>query len=69
MRVDAQVSLGNRLLVFVAHQDDEVTCSVLLQRTPEALIVFATDGLRLTNSFGHPTAHGDAMPRYGMPKH
>jgi LmbE family N-acetylglucosaminyl deacetylase len=44
MKVDAQLSIARRLLVFVAHQDDEVACSVLLQRTPEALVVFATDG-------------------------
>ena len=44
MRVDESVSFCNRLLVAVAHEDDEIACSVLLQRIHEVLIVFATDG-------------------------
>jgi N-acetylglucosamine malate deacetylase 2 len=36
---------ASRLLVFVAHPDDEVIgCGVLLQRVPSALVVFAVDG-------------------------
>lgn len=36
---------AKRLLVFVAHPDDEViSCGVLLQRVPNALVVFAVDG-------------------------
>jgi|SRR6516164_5605438 len=33
-----------RVLVVVAHEDDETACSVLLQRLREVQIVFATDG-------------------------
>jgi N-acetylglucosamine malate deacetylase 2 len=34
-----------RVLVFVAHPDDEtIGCGVLLQRLPSALVVFAVDG-------------------------
>jgi N-acetylglucosamine malate deacetylase 2 len=75
MRVDAQVSLGSRLLVFVAHQDDEVTCSVLLQRTPAALIVFATDGAPSAeffwSSYGSrrryaEVRHGEALESVGV---
>jgi LmbE family N-acetylglucosaminyl deacetylase len=36
---------AKRLLVFVAHPDDEIIgCGVLLQRVPTSLIVFAVDG-------------------------
>src|SRR5271166_2984414 len=36
---------AKRLLVFVAHPDDEsIGCGVLLQRIPTALVVFAVDG-------------------------
>jgi LmbE family N-acetylglucosaminyl deacetylase len=36
---------AKRLLVFVAHPDDEtIGCGVLLQRLPSALVVFAVDG-------------------------
>jgi LmbE family N-acetylglucosaminyl deacetylase len=36
---------AKRLLVFVAHPDDEsIGCGVLLQRVPAALVVFAVDG-------------------------
>jgi LmbE family N-acetylglucosaminyl deacetylase len=35
----------NRLLVFVAHPDDEtIACAGLLQRVPLSLVVFAVDG-------------------------
>ncbi len=35
----------HRPLIFVAHPDDEtLACSGLLQRVPESLVVFATDG-------------------------
>jgi N-acetylglucosamine malate deacetylase 2 len=40
-----QIEEMKRLLVFVAHPDDEtIGCSVLLQRIPSALVVFAVDG-------------------------
>lgn len=36
---------ARKLLVFVAHPDDEtIACSGLLQRAPESLVVFAVDG-------------------------
>src|SRR5690242_8110426 len=36
--------MARKPLVVVAHPDDEISCSVLLQRIPKALVVFATDG-------------------------
>jgi len=37
-------SLFGRVLVVVAHQDDETACAVLLQRAQTARVVFGTDG-------------------------
>jgi hypothetical protein len=45
------VSLFGRILVIVAHQDDETACSVLLQRAREAWVVFATDGAPASEFF------------------
>jgi len=36
--------LKGRLLVLVAHQDDETACAGLLQRSSDRSIVYATDG-------------------------
>jgi LmbE family N-acetylglucosaminyl deacetylase len=36
--------LFGRTLVLVAHPDDETACAALLQRAPEAIVVFCTDG-------------------------
>jgi LmbE family N-acetylglucosaminyl deacetylase len=39
------IKLPKRPLLFVAHPDDEsIACAGLLQRVPESLVVFATDG-------------------------
>jgi LmbE family N-acetylglucosaminyl deacetylase len=39
------IELFRRPLIFVAHPDDEtLACGGLLQRIPESLVVFATDG-------------------------
>ncbi len=57
---DSKVLLG-RVLVVVAHQDDEAACSVLLQRAREAQVVFATDGAPACEFFGLGTARGNAM--------
>jgi LmbE family N-acetylglucosaminyl deacetylase len=37
-------SLFGKILVVVAHQDDETACGILLQRARNAQVVFATDG-------------------------
>ena len=42
-----------RVLVVVAHEDDETACSVLLQRLREVQIVFATDGAPTSEFFWH----------------
>lgn len=48
---------AKRLLVFVAHPDDEIIgCGVLLQRVPDALIVFAVDGA--PDGFGFERKYG-----------
>ncbi len=40
-----QIDEAKRLLVLVAHPDDEtIACGILLQRIPSALVVFAVDG-------------------------
>ena len=45
---------AKRLLVFVAHPDDEsIGCGVLLQRIPTALAVFAVDGAPEGYGFEH----------------
>src|SRR5580704_16877343 len=47
IRKTLPVSVENtmRLLVFVAHPDDEtIACAGLLQRVPASLVVFAVDG-------------------------
>lgn len=44
-------SLFRRILVIVAHQDDETACSILLQRAREAQVVFATDGAPASEFF------------------
>ncbi len=44
-------SLFRRILVVVAHQDDETACSVLLQRAGQARVVFATDGAPASEFF------------------
>jgi LmbE family N-acetylglucosaminyl deacetylase len=37
-------ALKERLLVLVAHQDDEMSCAGLLQRSSDRIIAYATDG-------------------------
>lgn len=59
-------SLLGRLLVIVAHQDDEAACSVLLQRVRKALIVFATDGAPASEFFW--LSHG-SRARYAEVRH
>jgi len=45
MTTDGDISpLFGRVLVLVAHPDDETACSVLLHRAGEAHVAFATDG-------------------------
>jgi LmbE family N-acetylglucosaminyl deacetylase len=51
MAVDDISSLFGKVLVVVAHQDDETACSVLLQRASSAQVVFATDGAPASDSF------------------
>ncbi len=51
MTADVIGSLFGRILVVVAHQDDETACSVLLQRAREAAVVFATDGAPASEFF------------------
>jgi hypothetical protein len=53
MTVGDTRSLLGRILVVVAHQDDETACSVLLQRAGEARVVFATNGAPATEFFWH----------------
>ena len=59
-------SLLGRVLVVVAHQDDEIACSVLLQRVRKALIVFATDGAPAAEFFW--SSHGSRQ-RYAEVRH
>ncbi|MBZ5507987.1 MAG: PIG-L family deacetylase [Acidobacteriia bacterium] len=66
MRADDVLSVGRHLLVVVAHQDDEIACSVLLQRVREALIVFATDGAPAAEFFW--SAYGSRR-RYAEVRH
>lgn len=43
--MSATLEKARKLLVFVAHPDDEtIACSGLLQRAPQSLVVFAVDG-------------------------
>lgn len=46
-----QVSFGGRLLIVVAHQDDEIACSAVMQRVHDVLVVFAADGAPTTDFF------------------
>jgi LmbE family N-acetylglucosaminyl deacetylase len=47
-------SLLGRVLVLVAHQDDETACAIVLQRAREAQVVFATDGAPASEFFWAP---------------
>jgi N-acetylglucosamine malate deacetylase 2 len=58
------IEFPQRPLLFVAHPDDEsIACGGLLQRVPESLVVFATDGAPpgcgLERIFGSLKAYGD----------
>jgi N-acetylglucosamine malate deacetylase 2 len=51
MAIDDTTPLFGKILVVVAHQDDETACSVLLQRASKAHVVFATDGAPASDFF------------------
>jgi LmbE family N-acetylglucosaminyl deacetylase len=51
MTMNSDKLLLGRVLVIVAHQDDETSCSVLMQRARETQVVFATDGAPASRFF------------------